>query len=68
METNKSIAITGENNLPELIEDKFGNTRPIPKNPKPFGEIAGASADDLKAATQRLSDAFKNFKNVKGVR
>jgi hypothetical protein len=25
METNKSIAIIGENNLPELIKDKSGN-------------------------------------------
>ena len=61
METNKSIAITGENNLPELIQDKFGNTKSIAKNPKAFEEIAGATADELKAATQKLSQAFKNI-------
>ena len=68
METNKSIAITGENNLPELIQDKLGNTKPIPKNPRAFEEIAEATAHELIAATKKLSEAFENFKNVNGIR
>ena len=48
METNKSIAITGENNLPELIQDKFGNTKVLDKNLVYHGISAKEASEAVK--------------------
>lgn len=68
METNKALAVSQENNLPEVIEDKFGNKRTIPVNPRPFDEIATARITDLTNATKKLSEALHNLKNLNNKR
>ena len=67
MEANNQ-AITGENNLPELIQDKFGDIKELASNQRKFAEIAGSSAKQMQEAIQKMEKAFHSVKNIPNIR
>jgi hypothetical protein len=58
METNKVLATATENNLPEVVQDKFGNTKVLGKPVVYIGLTAKEAKDAVKKAMQlkKISD------------
>ena len=64
METKKTIAITGENNLPELIQDKSGNNKALANTHKDFVKAMDKTAAQIKKTAEAFDKNFpKNFNN-----
>jgi hypothetical protein len=60
METNKVLATATENNLPEVVQDKFGNTKVLAKPVIYNGITAKEAKDAVKKAMQ-----LKKYSDIK---
>jgi hypothetical protein len=56
METNKVLATATENNLPEVVQDNFGNTKALGK-PVVF---TGVTSEEARAAIKKAMQQKKN--------
>jgi len=57
METNKILATATENNLPEVVQDNFGNTKALGK-PVVF---TGVTSEEARAAIKKVFDSKNNI-------
>lgn len=65
MEVNNR-AITGENNLPELVQDKIGDLKALSKAARSFGQTYDSAANQIKITAAALEElAKKNTYNSK---
>jgi len=57
METNKVLATATENNLPEVVQDNFGNTKALGK-PVVF---TGVTSEEARAAIKKATEIINNI-------